>query len=111
MDNRSRLGVRVVYRNRNMESTYTKTYSLEQYTEMLKIDLQRIVSDVESLCYAANGNKEKEEWSDETFSAFNLIKHKLLDKAGDVGRIPENIMEIRTEPMSNFVARVLNEGG
>ena len=108
MENGTRLGVRVVYRNRDLKPTYTKTYSLEEYTDQLKIDLQHIVSDVESLCYAANGNKDKEEWSDETFSAFNLIKHKLLDKAGDIGRIPENLTV--KEPLSNFVARILNEG-
>ena len=104
----SELGVRVVYRNREMEPTYSRVYTLSEYTEMLRVDLLRLVTDVEDLCFAANDNKPKEEWSDETFSAFSKIKHKLLDKAGDIGRIPENLTV--KEPLSNFVARILNEG-
>jgi len=41
--------------------------------------------------YAMNGNKQKADWSDESWSAFCRIKHKLLDKAGDIGRLPETI--------------------
>ena len=106
-----KLGVQVVYRNRDMEPIYSKTYSLAEYTDMLRNDLLRLVTDVEDLCYAANGNKPKDEWSDATFSAFNKIKHKLLDKAGDIGRLPQNITELTTESLTNFVARILNEGG
>ncbi len=105
-----KLGVQIVYRNKDMEPVYHKTYSLEEYTDMLRTDLLRLVTDVEDLCYAANGNKPKEEWSDATFSAFSKIKHKLLDKAGDIGRLPMNITELTTESLTNFVARILNEG-
>ena len=103
------LGVRVTYRNKDMEPRYSKVYTLKEYTEELRGDLQRLVTDVENLCYAANGNKAREEWSDETFAMFSRIKHKLLDKAGDIGRLPENL--VIKEPMSHFVARLLNEGG
>lgn len=91
-----------------MQPTYSKVYSLCEYTESLCSDLQHIISDVEDLCYAANQNKAREEWSDETFSAFCKIKHKLLDKAGEIRRIPENLTV--KEPLSNYVARILNEG-
>ena len=110
MNENSQLGVRVVYRNKNLDPIYTKTYSFMEYTEMLRTDLLRLVTDIEDLCYAVNGNKSKEEWSDETFAAFNKIKHKILDKAGDIGRLPANITEITAEPLTNFVARLLNEG-
>ena len=109
MTNSYELGIRVTYRKKNMEPTYSKVYSITEYTEMLRTDLLRLVTDVEELCYAANCNKPKEEWTDETFSGFSKIKHKLLDKAGDVGRIPENL--VVKEPLNNFVARILNEGG
>ena len=102
------LCVRVTYRNKYMQPTYSKTYALEDYTDMIRADLMKLVSDVENLCYAANDNKPKEEWTDDTFSWFCLIKHKLLDKAGDIGRIPENI--VYKEPLNQFVARILNEG-
>lgn len=107
----TKLGVQVVYRNKNMEPVYSRTYSITEYTEMIRTDLLRLVTDIEDLCYAANKNKPKEEWSDETFSAFNKIKHKLLDKAGDIGRMPENMVEIKTESLNQFVANILNGGG
>lgn len=102
------LCVRVTYRNKDMNPTYSKTYTLGEYTDMLRADLLKLVTDVENLCYMANGNKPKEDWSDETFSMFCLIKHKLLDKAGDIGRIPDNI--VMKEPLSNFIAHLIEEG-
>lgn len=87
------MNVRVDYRNERMEVVSEKTYSLSDYTAMLKTDLMRIIGDVEDLCYAVNDNRCKGEWSDESWTAFCRIKHKLLDKAGDIGRLPENIVE------------------
>lgn len=105
--NSDNICVKVTYRNKDLNPTYSRVYSIEEYTDMLKTDLLKLITDVENLCYVANDNKPKEEWSDETFSGFCLIKHKLLDKAGDVGRIPENI--IYKESLSNFVARIIDK--
>jgi hypothetical protein len=102
------IGVRVTYRNKDMQPTYTKTYSLDEYTEMLRVDLLRVVTDVETLCYIANNNLPKEEWTDETFEEFNRIKHKLLDKAGDIGRLPQNIILRTSEPLNEFMAKLLD---
>ena len=104
------LGVRVTYKDRELRPIYTKTYSLAEYTDMLRADLLRLVTDVENLCYVANENKSKAEWSDETFEEFSRIKHKLLDKAGDIGRLPSNIVLRTNEPLNEFMARLLNEG-
>ena len=104
------IGVRVVYRGVDRKPTYTKLYTLNEYTDMLRADLLRIITDVEDLCYAANGNAPKEDWSDETFTGFNKIKHKILDKAGDIGRLPDNLCEYEKEPLTDFVARMINEG-
>lgn len=104
----SEIGVRVTYRDKERRPTYTKLYSLKEYTEMLRADLLRVITDIEDLCYEANGNQPKEDWSEETFSGFNRIKHKLLDKAGDVGRIPENLCEITRTSMTEFVAGIVN---
>lgn len=109
METRS-LGVKVTYRNRNMTQVYTKTYSLDEYTKMLHTDLLRLVTDIEDLCFTVNDGKPKEEWSEETFTAFNKIKHKLLDKAGDIGRMPENMVERVSIPMSEAI-RSLIDGG
>lgn len=105
------IGVRVTYRDKDLKPTYTRTYSLPEYTEMIRSDITNLISEVEKMAYIANDNKPKEEWSDESFSLFNRIKHRLLDKAGEISRIPENLIERRSEPLSNYVARILNEGG
>ena len=93
MVNQDKFGVRVVYRNQNLKPVYTKEYTLQEYTEMLQDDLRWLVTDVENLCYDASGGKPKAEWSDRMWVAFNSIKHKLLDKAGDIGRLPNTLYE------------------
>ena len=104
------LVVNVTYLDANLKPRYHRTYSLREYTDQLQEDLRRVITDVEDLCYVANDNKEKDEWSDETFSLFNKIKHKLLDKAGDIGRLPNNLEVLDKETLTGFVARILNEG-
>ena len=100
--------VRVTFRDKDLKPTYTKTYTLPEYAEAMRTDLQSLVGEVETLGYIANGNKPKEEWSDESFALFTRIKHKLLDKAGEIGRLTPN-MTLRTrEPLSNYMARLLD---
>lgn len=100
--------VRVTYRDKDLQPTYTKTYTLNEYAENMRSDLQGLVGDVETLGYIANKNKPKEEWSDDSFAIFSRIKHKLLDKAGEIGRIPSNIVLRNSAPMSEYMARILD---
>lgn len=105
----SDLCVRVTYRDKDKQPVYAKTYTLREYTEMLRQDLLRVITDIEDLCYTANENKPKEDWTDETFTGFNKIKHKILDKAGDIGRLPDTLRS-RPESLTEVMARILNEG-
>ena len=86
------LKVKVVYRDRNLNPTSEQVYPLRDYADMLRLDLMRVVSDVEDLVYMVNGNKPKDEWSDETWILFQKIRHKLLDKAGAIGRLPDDMV-------------------
>lgn len=106
-------GVKIIYRNEHLDPMYEKEYSLRDYCDMLREDLLRLITDVEDMTYELTGNKSKEEWPDEAWAAFCKIKHKLLDKAGDIGRLPENVFpRTRTdgfgdeENQSAFVAKV-----
>ena len=83
--------VKVTYKNEKQEPVYEKSYSFRDYTDMIRADILRIITDVEDLVYSVNNGNPKEQWTDETWAAFTKIKHKLLDKAGDIGRLPENI--------------------
>ena len=102
--------VRITYRDKDLQPTYTKTYTIGEYADIMRADLQGLVGEVETLGYIANGNKPKEEWSDDSFAVFSRVKHKLLDKAGEIGRLPSNMCIRTKEPLSDFVARILNEG-
>ena len=104
------IGVRVTYKDKDMRPTYTKTYPLCEYTDILRQDLHRLITDVENLCYIVNENKSKAEWSDQTFAEFSRIKHKLLDKAGEIGRLPDNIVIRTKEPLNEYIARIIDEG-
>lgn len=93
MERQKQLGVRVVYRGKDLQPVYTREYTLEEYTEMLQNDLTRLVNDLERLCYDASDGKPKSQWNDRLWVSFNMIKHKLLDKAGDIGRLPRTLYE------------------
>lgn len=83
--------VKVTYRNDKLEPTYEKSYSLSEYTDMMRQDLLRVITDIEDMVYESNGNKMKSDWPDDVWADFCRIKHKMLDKAGDIGRLPQNI--------------------
>ena len=85
--------IRVSYKNADMKEVCEKRYTLEEYTGMLRADLLRLITDIEDLVYEMNGNKPKREWSDTSWAAFQKVKHKMLDKAGEIGRLAENIQE------------------
>jgi len=85
------IDVTIDYRNAQREIVTTKVYSFKDYTEMLRIDLLRLISDVEDLVYLVNHNQSKEDWPDDVWNAFMGVKHKLLDKANDIGRLPDTI--------------------
>lgn len=99
------LGVRIVYRNAKMEPVCTKCYDLREYTDMLRNDLLRIITDVEDMAYQSNDGKEKDEWPDAAWMTFCKIKHKILDKAGDIGRLPETIIEKEDEHGPNYLGQ------
>ena len=92
-----KLGVQVVYRNAKMQPVCEKHYDLDTYLELMKSDLLRIITDVEDVIYQSNGCAAKEEWPDAVWLGFSKIKHKILDKAGDISRLAENIYEIKEE--------------
>lgn len=90
-------GVRVVYYNAKMQPVCEKHYDLKTYLDLMRNDLLRLITDVEDVIYRSNDSASKDEWSDAVWLGFNKIKHKLLDKAGDIERLTENIYEIKEE--------------
>lgn len=56
-----------------------------------------MISDVEAMIYEWMG-LPREHWDDETWTAFTAIRHKLLDKAGEITRLPENLISPERSP-------------
>ena len=50
-----------------------------------------------------NDGKPREEWTPNSLAAFGKVKHKLLDKAGDIGRLPETVFEAKPKSLTDLV--------
>lgn len=105
------LKVNVTYKNRNLKTVQECEYDLSDYATMLGLDLKRIITDIEDMVYLLNGNKSKDDWTEDEIRSFNKIKHKLLDKAGEIERLPHSIYDEReSSPTSRFWDRMFNKG-
>lgn len=81
--------VTIDYKNKNLEQISEKTYSLQEYVEMLKLEIMRVIMDVEDVFYSMYG--QKKEWSKEVTASFQKIRHKLLDNANAIERLPQKL--------------------
>ena len=104
--------VKVSYKNKNLENVSDHTYDFRQYTEMIKLELMRIIMDVEDAFYTLQGETEKQDWDKETMTKFQKIRHKLLDQANAVERIPQNLyfngVQCFDTSVSKMLADILN---
>lgn len=84
--------VRVEFRNRDMEIVSEKVYTFHDHIEILKTGLIRLIPDIEDLAYRATDGKSKEEWPEDVIASFSRLRHKVLDMAGEVARLPSNMI-------------------
>lgn len=101
----------IEYKNKDLETVVEKEYSLVDYTEMLNLELKRTLMDIEDAFYYFTGNKQKSDWSPEATEKFNKIRHKILDQANAVKRLPENLsyhgVKATAMTFSEFLAKTL----
>ncbi len=83
--------VQIDYMNRNMDHVDRKQYLFNEYTGMLELEIKRLILDVEDAFYKLEDDKQKDEWSAEAKQSFGRIRHKLLDIANAVGRLPKTL--------------------
>lgn len=83
--------VKVSYRNKESADLREWTYDFKQYTEMMKRELMRIIMEVEDTIYHLQGSRSKDEWDSETMEHFQKIRHKLLDQANAIERLPQTL--------------------
>lgn len=85
------LNVSVEYKNKDMKTVCEKKYSLSEYTALISLDIKRIIMDVEDLVYLLEDGSSKDDWSEDALKSFSRIRHKLLDRAGDIERLTDNL--------------------
>ena len=90
--NMSDFTVKVTYRNKDSSEQREWTYDFKQYTEMMKRELMRIIMEVEDTIYHLQGSRSKDEWDTETMERFQKIRHKLLDQANAIERLPGSLL-------------------
>jgi len=107
----SEFKVKIEYKNKNLETVVEKEYEFIDYTEMLSLELKRIIMDIEDAFYHLSGNKQRQDWEPELTERFQKIRHKLLDQANAIKRLPENLsfngIKASTMPFSEYLARTL----
>ena len=103
--------VKIEYKNKDLETIVEKEYEFVDYTEMLNLELKRVLMDIEDAFYYFSGNKQKKDWSPELTERFQKIRHKLLDQANAIRRLPENLsyknVKGTSMPFSEFLARTM----
>lgn len=104
--------VKVSYRNRDMSEPKEWTYDFKQYTEMMKRELMRIIMEVEDAIYHLQGSRSKDEWDTETMERFQKIRHKLLDQANAIERLPASLyykgVNCSSISVSEMLANIIN---
>ena len=83
--------VKIEYKNKDLETVVEKEYDFLTYTEMLYAELMRLMVDIEDAFYKFSDNKQRDDWDSETTERFKKIRHKLLDQANAIRRLPHNL--------------------
>ena len=103
--------VKIEYKNKDLETVVEKEYGFIDYTEMINLELKRVLMDIEDAFYYFSGNKQKDKWSPELTEKFSKIRHKLLDQANAIKRLPDTLsyhgVKASSMPFSEYLARTL----
>lgn len=103
--------VNIEYKNKHLQTVNEREYDFNEYTEMLQLELMRILMDVEDAFYQLQGNVQKENWSPLANDLFQKIRHKLLDQANAIKRLPNtlNYKGVPCKNLSEVIAETLNQ--
>lgn len=102
--------VKIDYRNKDLEKINERVYTFQQYVDMTKLELMRVIMDVEDIFYKKFGSKE--EWDDDASASFQKIRHKLLDQANAIERLPNTLrykgVSCSARNLSEILAEIIN---
>jgi hypothetical protein len=101
--------VTISYKNKNLETVVEKEYTFDQYTEMCSLGLKHILMDIEDVFYYFQDNKQKSEWDQEAMNRFNVIRHKMLDQANAIQRLPQTLTYKGNSPTELSINEYITE--
>lgn len=103
--------VKVEYKNEQLETVVEKEYNFIEYTSMLDREIKKVLSDIEDAFFYFNQYAPKEKWPVETKKRFDAIRHKLLDQANAVKRLPQTLsykgIKANQIPISDFIDQTM----
>ena len=103
--------VNIEYKNKNLQTVNERIYGFQEYVNELQLNIKRVITDVEDAFYRMQG-KQKDEWDDEMKALFDKIRHKLLDQANAVQRLPSTLnfrdIPCNSKNFSEVIAEMLN---
>ena len=104
--------VKIEYKNKKLETVIEREYPFDQYTDLIGSELMGVITDVENVFYKIEGGKQRDEWSEDNKQMFRTIKHKLLDHANSIRRLPNTLnykgIPANTMSFSQYLAAKLN---
>ena len=105
--------VLVEYRNRDMEKVGERSFYFQEYADLIALEIKRIILDVEDMVYRVEEQHPKANWSSENMVDFQKIRHKLLDEANSVARLPQQLRykgkPCDSKQLNEFIADVIND--
>lgn len=105
--------VNIIFKNRSLESVSQRSYPLKDYCQEQKLNLMHIITDVENAFYTLQKNQSKEDWTPEAMDAFQHIRHKLLDAANSIERLPQNLhckgVNVNAMNGADYIAGLVNQ--
>ena len=103
--------VTIEYKNQDLETVVEKEYDFIDYTDMINLELKRVLLEIEDAFYYFSGNKQKQDWSPDLTERFKKIRHKILDQANAIKRLPINLsykgIKANSMTMGELLARTL----
>lgn len=103
--------VSIEYKNKKLQTVSERIYEFEEYVDELQLNIKRVITDVEDAFYQMQG-KQKEEWDEDIKLLFEKIRHKLLDQANAIKRLPSTLnfrdIPCDSKNFSEVIAEILN---
>lgn len=105
--------VNIIYKNRSLEDVSQRNYLFADYCQDQKLNLMHVITEVENAFYSMQNDKSKDEWSQDALDSFQRIRHKLLDVANGIVRLPQTLqykgVNIGSIGGAEYIASIVNK--